>query len=129
MKKTLELLWLPLLTCLFITACRPTVFMYEVALPDDFLPKNDVWDYIWNNLMGWSFLIWFLIDIIVVGLIWFQGHKWIEWLRHQPLTAKVLILYLLLGVIFVAGCLSIMDSGLSYGGWFAFPLTIMICLW
>lgn len=127
MKKRLGLWWLSLLACCcLMTACRPAVLVYEIAESNVAVPHVDVWDYIMNQLMGWNFIVWLIIDAFAVYFIVSHGYKWLEWLRRQPLTAKVLALYVLLGILFVTGCLSLKEIGQSHGGWFAFPLTIMI---
>lgn len=111
---------------LLLTSCKQTVQIHEAVLIDDAAEKSNLWGFVENSLMDWTFGVWLAVDLIVALLLWQQGYKLLEWFRHKPMSAKVVTILAFLCLLFVFGCISQDLNNQKYGGWFALPVALAI---
>lgn len=127
MKNKIEFCWLSILVCCCsLTACRPVVFVYEMEEADAVTPQTEVWEYISNCLIDWTFAIWFVIVLTAALITWHYGYKWLEWLRKQHMTSKVIAILLTIGLVCGIGLISQSLDKQYYGGWFAIPVVVAL---
>lgn len=107
-------------------SCKQTVLIHEAVLVEETAEKGNLWRFVENSLIDWTFGVWLAIDLIVALLIWQQGYKLLEWFRHKPMSAKVVTILAFLCLLFMFGCISQDLNNQKYGGWFALPVALAI---
>lgn len=127
MKKKFRFSWLLLLVCCYMmTACRPVVMVYEMADTGDISTEMNAWEYTVQYLLDKTFALWFAIVMVVAAMTWHHGYKWLEWVRRQKMTCKVIAILATQGIVFAIGLISLNVEKQCYGGWFAFPVVAAI---
>jgi len=112
-------------SCLMLTSCKQ-VILVEPVLMNDVVEKNRIWGYIEKSFIDWSFGVWLTIDLIIALFVWLFGYKLLEWFRHKSMSAKVVIIFSFLSVLFVFGCMPNNLNNQKYGEWFALPVAMTI---